>query len=150
MEAGSEVGARQMSGFKDFYQSSNQTRVIAGRDLLSSTGFEVSKEGAHRVFLVTDKVIRETGLIDRVVAGVEDGGVEIAGVFDDVPQDSSTDVCDRCGDEEDAVGALLLELEAGGLEQVATGDHARGGRELDEVLEAAHRAGRKRVPGSRV
>jgi alcohol dehydrogenase class IV len=105
MEAGSEVGTRQMSGFKDFYQAINQTRVIAGRDLLESTGFEMSKEGAHRVFVVTDKVIRETGLVDRVVAGVEDGGLEVAGVFDDVPQDSSTDVCDRCAEEAGAAGA---------------------------------------------
>ena len=29
MEAGSEIGARQMAGFKDFYQSASQTRVIA-------------------------------------------------------------------------------------------------------------------------
>ncbi len=36
MEAGSELGARQMAGFKDFYQSVQLTRVIAGRDLLSS------------------------------------------------------------------------------------------------------------------
>ncbi len=105
MEAGSQLGVRQMSGFKDFYQSVNQTRVIAGRDLLSSTGFEMSKEGARRVFVVTDQVIRETGLVDRVVAGVEDGGLEVAGVFDDVPQDSSTDVCDRCGEEAKAAGA---------------------------------------------
>jgi alcohol dehydrogenase class IV len=105
MEAGSELGTRQMAGFKDFYQSANQTRVIAGRDLLASTGFELTKESAHRVFLVTDRVIRETGLVDRVVAGAEDGGVEVAGVFDDVPQDSSTDVCDRCAEEAKAAGA---------------------------------------------
>jgi alcohol dehydrogenase class IV len=105
MEAGSELGARQMAGFKDFYQSANATRVIAGRDLLSSTGFEMSKEGAHRVFVVTDGVIRGTGLVDKVVAGVEDGGLEVAGIFDDVPQDSSTDVCDRCAEEAQAAGA---------------------------------------------
>ena len=105
MEAGSELGARQMAGFKDFYQAANQTRVIAGRDLLGSAGFEMLKEGAHRVFLVTDEVIRGTGLVDRVVAGCEDGGVEVAGVFDDVPQDSSTEVCDRCAEEAKAAGA---------------------------------------------
>jgi len=105
VEAGSQLGARQMSGFKDFYQAAHQTRVIAGRDLLSSTGFEMAKEGAHRVFVVTDSVIRETGLVDRVIAGVEDGGLEVAGVFDDVPQDSSTEVCDRCGEEAKAAGA---------------------------------------------
>ena len=105
MEAGSELGARQMSGFKDFYQAVQATRVIAGRDLLSSTGFELSKEGGHRAFVVTDQVIRSTGLIDKVTAGVEDGGLEVAGVFDDVPQDSSTDVCERCAEEARAAGA---------------------------------------------
>ena len=94
-----------MAGFKDFYQSANETRVIAGRDLLESTGFEFAKEGAHRVFVVTDQVIRETGLVDRVIAGVEDGGLEVAGVFDDVPQDSSTDVVDRCAEAGKAAGA---------------------------------------------
>lgn len=105
MEAGSELGARQMAGFKDFFQAANATRVIAGRDLLESTGFECLKEGAKRAFVVTDKVIRETGLVDRVIAGCEDGGLEVAGVFDDVPQDSSTEVCDRCAEEAKAAGA---------------------------------------------
>jgi alcohol dehydrogenase class IV len=106
MEAGSPEGAaRQMAGFKDFYQYAETTRVIAGRDLLGSTGFEFGKEGARRVFLVTDQVIRGTGLVDRVEAGLADGGLEVAGVFDDVPQDSSTHVCDRCAAAAKEAGA---------------------------------------------
>jgi alcohol dehydrogenase class IV len=88
--------ARQMAGFKDFYQYAETTRVIAGRDLLGSAGFEFQKEGAHRVFLVTDRVVHGTGLVEKVEAGIADGGLEVAGVFDDVPQDSSTEVVDRC------------------------------------------------------
>ncbi|HEY1273396.1 MAG TPA: iron-containing alcohol dehydrogenase [Thermoleophilaceae bacterium] len=95
----------QLAGFKDFYQYASTTRVIAGRDLLGSAGFEFQKEGAHRVFLVTDKVIRETGLVERVETGVLDGGLEVAGVFDDVPQDSSTDVVDRCAAAAKEAGA---------------------------------------------
>jgi alcohol dehydrogenase class IV len=79
---------RQMAGFKDFYQFTAPTRVIAGRDLLASTGFEFAKEGARRVLLVTDGVIRATGLVDRVAEGVRDGGLEVAAIFDGVPQDS--------------------------------------------------------------
>jgi alcohol dehydrogenase class IV len=106
MEAGSPEGAaRQMAGFKDFYQYAETTRVIAGRDLLGSTGFEFGKEGARRVFLVTDQVIRGTGLVDKVEAGLADGGLDVAGVFDDVPQDSSTDVCDRCAAAAKEAGA---------------------------------------------
>jgi alcohol dehydrogenase class IV len=94
-----------MAGFKDFFQYTSSTRVIAGHDLLGSTGFEFMKEGAHRAFLVTDQVIRGTGLIDKVEAGLYDGGVELAGVFDDVPQDSSTEVVDRCAAAAKEAGA---------------------------------------------
>jgi alcohol dehydrogenase len=97
--------ARRMAGFKDFYQYASPTRVISGRDLLGSTGFEFKKEGASRVFIVTDPVIRDTGLVARVEAGVADGGLEVADVFDDVPQDSSTDVVDRCAAAAKEAGA---------------------------------------------
>jgi alcohol dehydrogenase class IV len=100
-----DLSARQMAGFKDFFQYASTTRVIAGRDLLGSTGFEFQKEGAHRVFVVTDHVIRGTGLVEKVEAGVVDGGLEVAGVFDDVPQDSSTEVVDRCAAAAKEAGA---------------------------------------------
>jgi alcohol dehydrogenase class IV len=79
---------RQMAGFKDFYQYTAPTRVIAGRELLGSVGFEFAKEGARRVLLVTDAVIRATGLVDRVTEGLSDGELELAAIFDGVPQDS--------------------------------------------------------------
>jgi alcohol dehydrogenase class IV len=106
MEAGTEaVGARGLYGFKDFYQYAHATRIVAGRDLIGSVGFEFMKEGAARVFLVTDGVIRGTGLIERVEAGLGEGGLELAGIFDDVPQDSATDVVDRCAAEAAEAGA---------------------------------------------
>jgi alcohol dehydrogenase class IV len=90
---------------KDFYQYASPTRVIAGRDLIGSTGFEFQKEGARRVFVVTDAVIRGTGLVERAETGVTDGGLEVAGVFDDVPQDSSTEVVERCAAAAKEAGA---------------------------------------------
>ena len=106
MEAGTPEGdARQMAGFKDFYQHAETTRLIAGRGLLESTGFEFAKEGAERVFIVTDEVIRGTGLVEKVEAGVADGGLEVVGIFDGVPQDSSTAVCDGCASAAKDAGA---------------------------------------------
>ena len=89
------MGARQMAGFKPFYQFAAPTRVIAGEGLIDSAGFEFMKENAARPLVVTDRVIRDTGLVDRVQTGVEDGGLEVAGVFDEVPQDSDTEVVER-------------------------------------------------------
>jgi alcohol dehydrogenase class IV len=97
--------AARRSPFKEFAQYVAPTRVISGRGLLDSAGFEFTKEGAKRVFVVTDQVIRGTGLVDRVAAGVEDGGLEVAGTFDDVPQDSSTTVVERCAEAAKSAGA---------------------------------------------
>jgi len=91
--------------FKDFYQFASPTRVIAGRELLASTGFEFVKEGAGRVQIVTDRVILQTGLVEMVEAGIIDGGLEVAGVFDDVPQDSDTGVVMRCAEQAREAGA---------------------------------------------
>jgi alcohol dehydrogenase class IV len=57
------------------------------------------------VFVVTDAVVRGTGLVERVEAGIAEGGVDLAGVFDDVPQDSSTEVVERCAAAAKEAGA---------------------------------------------
>jgi alcohol dehydrogenase len=88
----------QFGGFKPFYQFTAPTRVIAGQDLIDSTGFEFMKEGASRTLIVTDEVIRDTGLVSRVEAGLTGGGLTVAGVFDDVPQDSEVAVVAACAD----------------------------------------------------
>lgn len=100
--------------FRDFFQFCIPTRVIAGRGLLEGTGFEFAKEGAKRVMLVTDEVIRETGLVDRVRAGVEDGGLEVAAVFDGVPQDSEVKVVVDCAAAAKEAGADCFLAVGGG------------------------------------
>jgi alcohol dehydrogenase class IV len=79
--------------------------VIAGEGLIESTGFEFAKEGARRPMIVTDAVIRDTGLVDRVANGVADGGLEVAGTFDEVPQDSDTEIAARCAEAAKQAGA---------------------------------------------
>jgi len=136
MEAGFALGPTPLRGFKDFYQYAGTTRVIAGRDLLESTGFEFQKEGARRVFVVTDEVIRGTGLVERVEAGVADGGLEVAGVYDQVPQDSSTHVCDDCAAAAKEAGADSFLAVGGGsvmdTAKVADAVFTHGGQARDQ------------------
>ncbi len=100
--------------FKPFYQWKSSTRVIAGLDLIGSAGFEFAKEGASRTLLVTDPVIRGTGLVGAAEAGLRDGGVEVAGVFDAVPQDSDTEVVAACAERAAGLGADSLLAVGGG------------------------------------
>jgi len=103
-----------MAGFKPFYQFVAPTRVIAGRDLIGGLGFEFAKEGAKRVLIVTDEVIRATGLVDRVAEGLTDGGPEVAGVFDGVPQDSDAAVVIACAEQAREQGADAIFAVGGG------------------------------------
>jgi alcohol dehydrogenase class IV len=136
MEAGSALEPTPLRGFKDFYQYASPTRVISGRDLLESTGFEFQKEGARRVFIVTDEIIRGTGLVDRVAAGVTDGGLEVVGVFDQVPQDSSAQVCDDCAAAAKEAGADSFLAVGGGsvmdTAKVAAAVFTHGGDARDQ------------------
>ncbi|MDX6669777.1 MAG: alcohol dehydrogenase, partial [Solirubrobacteraceae bacterium] len=91
--------------FKDFWQFVAPTRVVAGRGLLEGAGFEFAKEGAARVLIVTDEVVRGTGLVDRVAGGVRDGGLEVAGIYDAVPPDSDSAVVKACAEAGRAEGA---------------------------------------------
>jgi aldehyde dehydrogenase (NAD+) len=64
--------------------------------------------------VVTDAVVRGTGLVERIEAGVADGGLGVAGVFDDVPQDSSTHVVDACAAAAREAGADSILAVGGG------------------------------------
>jgi alcohol dehydrogenase class IV len=136
MEAGSALDRAPLRGFKDFYQYAGTTRVISGRDLLGSTGFEFQKEGARRVFVVTDEVVRGTGLVERIEAGVTDGGIEVAGVYDRVPPDSSTHVCDECAAAAKEAGADSFLAVGGGsvmdTAKVADAVFTHGGTARDQ------------------
>jgi alcohol dehydrogenase class IV len=129
------LGGAQLTGFKDFFQYLAPTRVVAGRELLGSTGFEFQKEGAARVFLVTDEVVRSTGLVERIEVGVADGGLEVAGVFDGVPQDSSTDVVEACAAAATEAGADSFLAVGGGsvmdTAKVAAAVFSHGGSALE-------------------
>ena len=102
METGAVAPTRSRprpAAFRDFYQFVAPTRVIAGRGLIEGIGFEFAKEGAQRVLLVTDEIIRATGLIDRVHEGVASGeGMEVADIFDAVPQDSDNATVSACAE----------------------------------------------------
>src|SRR3977135_1112851 len=112
--AGEAWAGPQMSGFKDFFQFIAPTRIVAGRGLIEGLGFEFSKEGAKRVLIITDEVIRGTGLVDKVETGVTDGGLEVAGVFDGVPQDSDSAAVSGAADAAREHGAEPSPARGGG------------------------------------
>jgi alcohol dehydrogenase class IV len=123
------------TGFKDYYQFAHPTRVVAGRGMIDTAGFEFSKDGAKRPLIVTDSIIRGTGLVEKVEAGVTDGGLEVAGVFDEVPQDSSVATVEAAAAAGKEAGADSFVAVGGGsvmdTAKVANALFTHGGSVLD-------------------
>ena len=121
--------------FPDYYQFAHPTRIVAGRGMIEGVGFEFTKEGAKRPLIVTDEGIRQTGLVEKVEAGVTGGGLEVAGVFDEVPQDSSISTVESCAAAATEAGADSFLTVGGGsvmdTAKVSAALFSHGGEVLD-------------------
>jgi alcohol dehydrogenase class IV len=76
----------------ELFEYQTRTRVVYGPGIVKDIGFEASKLGGTKAIIVTDRVLRSIGLVDRVVRGLEESGVALAGIYDDVPPNSEVGV----------------------------------------------------------
>ena len=73
---------------ESFFEFFCPVKIIAGALALEHVPYELAARGAQRPLIITDAGVRSAGLIDVVQAAL--GSTVPGGVFDDVPQDSST------------------------------------------------------------
>jgi alcohol dehydrogenase class IV len=94
------------------------TKVVFGIETIGELPMEVSALGT-RAFLVTDRGLMETGLVDQVKKKLGD---LLAGVYSDVPQDSGMEVVDRGAELALGAGAdVLVSLGGGSVIDTAKG-----------------------------
>jgi alcohol dehydrogenase class IV len=79
-------------GLPEFAMFYLPTRVIFGIGIAKDFAGELAEVKSNKPFVVTDKTIRSLGLVDYVLDGLTSTGIEIAGIFDEVTQDSSVKI----------------------------------------------------------
>lgn len=75
-----------------YYEFFCPVKVIAGKAALEHIPYELTGLAARRPMIITDKGVRNAGLLEPVITACEESGLEIVTIFDDVPPDSSTTV----------------------------------------------------------
>lgn len=91
-------------------------RILYGPGSVREVGYEAHKVGATCALIVTDKALRQTGLPQRVVDGLEGSGVTLGGIFDDVPPNSEVQVVEKGADfAREACSDLLIALGGGSV-----------------------------------
>lgn len=78
-----------MSHSNNFYEFFCPVKIIAGHSAIDHLPFELSHLGAKKPMIITDKGVRNVGLVDPVVTSLTQADVNTDVIFDDVPPDSS-------------------------------------------------------------
>jgi alcohol dehydrogenase class IV len=97
----------------DFFDFHLRPRVLYKAGLVAEAGHELAHLGARRALIITDEGVVRAGLLDLVRAGLA-GSVEIAGVFSEVPSNSSVTVVERGAAYAQQCGADLIVAVGGG------------------------------------
>lgn len=98
----------------EFYQFQVSTKVLYGPGMALDFSHELQEIGVGRLFLVTDGIIHELGLADRVVDQLKADGFEITGIYRDVPQDAAVDCVSEIAEQAGRTGAEALLAVGGG------------------------------------
>jgi alcohol dehydrogenase len=75
-----------------YYEFYCPVKILAGMQALEHLPAELAERGCAAPMLLTDKGVRQAGLIEHVELAFEEASVSLEPVFDDIPPDSSTDV----------------------------------------------------------
>lgn len=78
-----------MSAYYEFFCP---VKIVAGHAALENIPFELKILGAKRPLIISDQGVKQNGLLNPIQQVFDGTEVEIAGIFDHVPADSSVDV----------------------------------------------------------
>jgi alcohol dehydrogenase len=95
----------------EFYQFHHPTKVIYGEGLADDFSHELEELNARKYFVVSDHVIHDLGLVQKVMAGLQEAGFTITGEFYDVPQDASVQAVEaisRLASQSGAQGLIAI------------------------------------------
>ena len=82
-----------------YYEFYCPVKILAGLKALEHLPAELAERGCAAPMVLTDKGVREAGLIKHVEITFEEAGLSVGPVFDDIPPDSSTDVVETIARE---------------------------------------------------
>ncbi len=98
----------------EYFEFFVPTRIVAGRGVSESLGQEMEKLGVRRAFVVTDKVLVQLGLVQKVLDGLAGSAVKVAGIFDEVRPNSEVSLVEKGVGLARAAGADVLVAIGGG------------------------------------
>ncbi len=89
----------------EFFEFFNPTKVVYQVGAATDLKPELDLIGISKYFIVSDKPISDLGLVQKVIDGLTDVGVEVTGVYTDVHQDAELENVKVCAEQIKSSGA---------------------------------------------
>lgn len=89
----------------EFFEFYNPTKVVYEDGVATDLKPELDIIGIKKYFIVSDHVIHDLGLVQKVADGLAEAGVEVTGTYLDVAQDARLKDVQFCADQIKASGA---------------------------------------------
>ncbi len=80
----------------EYFEFTLPTKLVYGVGILGNIEDAVKVFGKRKALVVTDEILVETGLVEKVATGFKGTQIKIAGTFDKVPPNSTIDTVEQC------------------------------------------------------
>ncbi len=80
----------------EYFEFSLPTKLAYGIGIIENLGETVNPLGKRKAILVTDEILTETGLVEKVKSGFKATPIKIAATFNQVPPNSTLETVEKC------------------------------------------------------
>jgi alcohol dehydrogenase len=122
----------------NYYEFQNSAKILSGDYALENIPHELKSLGAKNASLLTDKTLEKIGTLQVVIDAIDQSEVKIAGVFTDIPQDSSIDVIDVVAKEYKKLNCdSIIAVGGGSVIDTAKGTRMVLSQEKENIMDLA-------------
>ena len=89
----------------EFFEFYNPTKIVYQVGIATDLKPELDVIGISKYFIISDHIIADLGLVDKVADGLAEAGIEVTGRFLDVAQDARLNDVQKCADLVKSSGA---------------------------------------------
>ncbi|MDJ0888865.1 MAG: iron-containing alcohol dehydrogenase, partial [Desulfobacterales bacterium] len=80
----------------EYFEFSLPTKLAYGIGIIENLSETVNPLGKRKAILVTDEILTETGLVEKVKSGFKATPIKIAATFNQVPPNSTLETVEKC------------------------------------------------------
>jgi alcohol dehydrogenase len=98
----------------DFYQFCLKTKILFQAGISKDFSNELGQFSIRKFFIVSDPFLVESGIVRTIQEGIENEGLQVVGVYKDIPPNSEVSVVEACAAQAKKSGAEGLIAIGGG------------------------------------